>query len=44
MNGALISLEIFIALVSGVVSALGVWFKLKSTVEMHKLMIRQYES
>ena len=39
MNGALISLEIFIALVSGVVSALGVWFKLKSTVEMHKLMI-----
>lgn len=39
MNGALISLEIFIALISGVVSALGVWFKLKSTVEMHKLMI-----
>ncbi len=39
MDGAKISLEIFIALVSGVVSALGVWFKLKSTVELHKLMI-----
>ena len=39
MNGALLSLEIFIALVSGIVSAAAVWFKLKSTVEMQKLMI-----
>jgi gas vesicle protein len=39
MNGATISIEILIAVTSGIVSALGVWFKLKSTVEMHKLMI-----
>ena len=39
MNGATISIEILIAITSGLVSALGVWFKLKSTVEMHKLMI-----
>ena len=39
MDGGTITIEIFIALTSGIVSALGVWFKLKSTVEMHKLMI-----
>tara|TARA_B100001094_G_C18009117_1_gene709193 strand:+ start:221 stop:517 length:297 start_codon:yes stop_codon:yes gene_type:complete len=39
MDGVQISIEIFIALASGLVSALGVWFKLKSTVELHKLMI-----
>jgi hypothetical protein len=39
MDGLQISVEIFIALTSGLVSALGVWFKLKSTVELHKLMI-----
>ncbi len=39
MSGATISIEILIALTSGLVSALGVWFKLKSTVELQKLMI-----
>ncbi len=39
MDGLTVSIEIFIALTSGLVSALAVWFKLKSTVELHKLMI-----
>jgi hypothetical protein len=39
MDSFSITIEIFIALTSGLVSALGVWFKLKSTVELHKLMI-----
>jgi len=39
MDSFSITIEIFIALISGLVSALGVWFKLKSTVELHKLMI-----
>lgn len=39
MSSATISIEILIAVTSGVISALGVWFKLKSTVEMQKLML-----
>ena len=39
MDSFSITIEIFIALISGLISALGVWFKLKSTVELHKLMI-----
>tara|TARA_R110002020_G_scaffold23658_6_gene78634 strand:- start:385 stop:690 length:306 start_codon:yes stop_codon:yes gene_type:complete len=39
MDTGTITIEIFIALTSGIVSALGVWFKLKSTVELHKLML-----
>jgi hypothetical protein len=39
MDGFSISLEIFIGLASGIVSALGVWFKLKSTVEIQKMML-----
>jgi len=39
MDSFSITIEIFIALTSGLISALGVWFKLKSTVELHKLMI-----
>jgi hypothetical protein len=39
MDGLSIPIEIFIGLASGIVSALGVWFKLKSTVEIQKMMI-----
>lgn len=39
MDSLPISLEIFIGLTSGIVSALGVWFKLKSTVEIQKIML-----
>ena len=44
MDGLSISVEIFIALSSGLISALGVWFKLKSTVQIQKLMIDNIES
>lgn len=44
MDGLSISLEIFIALSSGLISALGVWFKLKSTVQLQKLMIDNMEA
>jgi len=43
MDGLSISVEIFIALSSGLISALGVWFKLKSTVQIQKLMINNIE-
>ena len=43
MDGLSISLEIFIGLTSGIVSALGVWFKLKSTVEIQKIMLDNVE-
>lgn len=43
MDGFSISLEIFIGLASGIVSALGVWFKLKSTVEIQKIMLDNME-
>ncbi len=43
MDGFSISLEIFIGLASGIVSALGVWFKLKSTVEIQKIMLDNVE-
>ena len=42
--GLSISVEIFIALSSGLISALGVWFKLKSTVQIQKLMIDNIET
>jgi len=44
MDGLSISVEIFIALSSGLISALGVWFKLKSTVQIQKLMIDNIEN
>jgi len=44
MDGLSISVEIFIALSSGLISALGVWFKLKSTVQIQKLMINNIEA
>ena len=44
MNGLSISVEIFIAVTSGIISALGVWFKLKSTVQLQKLMIDNIET
>ena len=44
MDGLSISVEIFIALSSGLISALGVWFKLKSTVQIQKLMIDNIEA
>ena len=44
MDGLSISVEIFIALSSGLISALGVWFKLKSTVQLQKLMIDNIET
>lgn len=44
MNGLTISVEIFIAVTSGIISALGVWFKLKSTVQIQKLMIDNIET
>jgi FtsZ-binding cell division protein ZapB len=44
MDGLSISVEIFIALSSGLISALGVWFKLKSTVQLQKLMIDNMEA
>lgn len=44
MDGLSISVEIFIALTSGLISALGVWFKLKSTVQIQKLMINNIEA
>jgi len=44
MDGLSISVEIFIALSSGLISALGVWFKLKSTVQIQKLMIDNIET
>ena len=43
MDGLSISLEIFIGLTSGIISALGVWFKLKSTVEIQKIMLDNVE-
>jgi len=43
MDGFSISLEIFIGLTSGVISAVGVWFKLKSTVEIQKIMLENVE-
>lgn len=43
MDGFSISLEIFIGLTSGIVSAVGVWFKLKSTVEIQKIMLENVE-
>jgi len=43
MDGLSISLEIFIGLTSGVISAVGVWFKLKSTVEIQKIMLENVE-
>jgi hypothetical protein len=43
MDSLSISLEIFIGLTSGIVSALGVWFKLKSTVEIQKIMLDNVE-
>ena len=43
MDGLSISVEIFIALSSGLISALGVWFKLKSTVQIQKIMIDNIE-
>ena len=44
MDGLTISVEIFIAITSGIISALGVWFKLKSTVQIQKLMIDNIET
>ena len=44
MDGLSISVEIFIAITSGIISALGVWFKLKSTVQIQKLMIDNIET
>jgi len=44
MDGLTISVEIFIAITSGIISALGVWFKLKSTVQIQKLMIDNIEA
>lgn len=44
MDSLSISVEIFIALSSGLISALGVWFKLKSTVQLQKLMIDNMEA
>jgi len=44
MDSLSISVEIFIALSSGLISALGVWFKLKSTVQIQKLMIDNIET
>ena len=44
MDGLSISIGIFIALSSGLISALGVWFKLKSTVQLQKLMIDNIET
>ena len=43
MDGFKISMEIAIALISGIVSALGVWFKLKGSVEMQQLKISNME-
>jgi hypothetical protein len=39
-----ISLSLLMAIFSGVASALGVWFKLKSTVQIQKLMIDNIET
>ena len=43
MDGLKLSMEIVIALISGVVSAAGVWFKLKGTVELQQLKIETME-
>jgi gas vesicle protein len=43
MDGLKLSMEIVIALISGVVSAAGVWFKLKGTVELQQLKIDTME-
>lgn len=43
MDGFKISMEIVIALISGVVSAAGVWFKLKGSVEIQQLKIETME-
>ena len=43
MDGLKLSMEIVIALISGVVSAAGLWFKLKGTVELQQLKIETME-
>ena len=43
MDGFKISMEIAISLISGIGSALGVWFKLKGSVEMQQLKISNME-
>lgn len=42
-SGLQISLSLVIAIVSGVVSAAGVWFKLKGKVELQQLKIETME-
>jgi gas vesicle protein len=42
-SGLHISLSLVIAIVSGVVSAVGVWFKLKGKVELQQLKIETME-
>ena len=43
MDGLKLSMEIVIALISGVISAAGVWFKLKGSVELQQLKINTME-
>ena len=43
MDGLKLSMEIVIALISGVISAAGVWFKLKGSVELQQLKIDTME-
>ena len=42
-SGLQISLSLVIAIVSGVVSAAGVWFKLKGKVELQELKLQNME-